>query len=120
MTTSEARTRLVDVRDSGQSAILVASRTDLSAPADEAWDRAWEASPQIQAQNDAALAELELCAEDTPGEVNRTTGNVSVSEAPAPTPTVSGGLAGIVSGLYAAVIQLLSQQIPELRALLNR
>ncbi|AGF72208.1 hypothetical protein [Corynebacterium halotolerans] len=117
MTTSEARTRLADARSSGQPAILASTRTDLSVPADEAWNRAWEATPQIQAQHDAALAELELCAEGTPGEVNRTTGNVSVSEAPTPAPTVSGGLAGIVSGLYAAVVQLLSRHIPELRAL---
>ncbi len=120
MTMTEARDRLSSLRLSDAPAVLTASRQDLSVPAEEAWLRAWNSTPQILTQHEATLAELELCAEGTAGEVDRASGDVRPAVTPVPGLTVAGGLVGIIGGVYASTLRLIAQHVPELRELFFR
>lgn len=118
MPVSEAQSRLSNARLGNGPAILTSTRQDLSVPADEAWNRAWEATPQIRNEHDATLAELQLCSDATPGTVDRTTGHVHPD--PDPAPGATGGLVGIIAGLHSLLVQLIAGQVPGLSALLPR
>ena len=80
--------------DTDDPALLTTSLEELGIPAEEAWERAWDRTPQIHARAEQYRTELSRCATVT--EVRTT------------------GLTGIVSGLYAANLDLLGEHVPQL------
>ncbi len=82
--------------DTDDPALLTASLAELGIPAEEAWERAWDRTPQIHARAEEYRTELARCATATATGLRTT------------------GLTGIVSGLYAANLDLLGEHVPQL------
>lgn len=101
----EARADLETIRRTGAPALLSDYRADLSVPAEESWQRAWDRTPGASAEADAAGAELRLCAEQTPGTVDR------ASAATRTTQSLSSFVLGVPLGDIhrATVLKLLEE-----------
>ncbi|QGU04332.1 hypothetical protein [Corynebacterium comes] len=80
--TDEARKHLETTRRTGAPTALSGTHENLSIPADESWQRAWERTPGARAEAAASSAELRLCAGRTAGTVDRATANAETHDAP--------------------------------------
>ena len=74
----------------GAPPMLADLREQLSVPAEESWQRAWERTPGASAETAAAGAELRLCAEQASGTVDRANATAQPSPSPELPPLVLG------------------------------
>jgi hypothetical protein len=105
-TAAEARAHMDTARRTGAPALLSDTRENLSVPAEESWQRAWERTPGARVEADASSAELRMCTGQTSGTVDRTTAKASGGSAPA-TSLVLGAPAGQIHTL--TVLRLLEE-----------
>lgn len=87
-TAVEARRHMAAARDTGAPALLSGTRADLSVPADESWQRAWERTPGARAEADASRTELRMCIGQTSGTVDRTTAKAVDTGSPVTSPVL--------------------------------
>lgn len=77
----QARQHVDTTRRTGAPVLLSGTREDLSVPAKESWQRAWDRTPGARAEADASGTELRLCSRQTSGSVNRTTAKAKTNPA---------------------------------------
>lgn len=100
-TAVEARQHMAAARDTGAPALLSGTRANLSVPADESWQRAWERTPGARAEADASHTELRMCIGQTSGTVDRPTAQATTSG-----PQVTSLVLGVPTGKIHSITVL--------------